>query len=47
MADLKNVSKAFDTQKYPRDQNETFIFFLKRYNLLVELTPLHSKARTQ
>lgn len=47
MIDLKNISKAFDIKKYPRDENETFVFFLKRYNLLVELSPLHSKAKAQ
>ncbi len=42
---MKNTSSIFDSKKYPRDQNETFIFFLKRYDFLEEITPLHSKAR--
>jgi hypothetical protein len=45
MADLKRTSESFDSKRFPRDKNETLIFFLKRYNFLVELNPLHSKAR--
>jgi hypothetical protein len=36
---------AFEEKRFPRDKNETFVFFLKRHGLLMELTPLHSKAR--
>jgi hypothetical protein len=36
----------FPNEKYPRIKNETFMLFLKRFSLLVELTPLHSRARS-
>ena len=41
----KSIIEVFDPVKYPRDENESFLFFLKRYDLLEEITPLHSKAR--
>lgn len=43
-----NTSDSFNEVAYPRiDDNETFIFFLKRYNFLIEATGLHSKARSE
>lgn len=40
-----NTNDVFDEKTYPRDQSESFIYFLKRYEFLIDLTPLHSKAR--
>lgn len=46
MLEMKRTSiEVFDPEKYPRDENETFLFFLKRFDLLEEITPLHSKSR--
>jgi hypothetical protein len=45
MTDMFNTNDVFDDKKYHREDKESFIFFLKRHKLLVELTALHSKAR--
>lgn len=41
-----NTWEVFDEKAYPRtDKKETFIYFLKRFKFLEEVTPLHSKAK--
>jgi hypothetical protein len=45
MMDMFNTKDAFNELRYPRSDKDSFVFFLKRNNLIVEITPLHSKAR--
>ena len=42
---MPNTTKAFDSEHHHYDLDDSFIFFLKKNNFLVELTPLNSKAR--
>ena len=43
-----NTSESFNDKAYPRiDDKETFLFFLKRHNFFIEITPLHSKAKAE
>jgi hypothetical protein len=44
--DMFASNEEFPVEKYPKVNKETFMLFLKRFNLLVELTPLHSRARS-
>jgi hypothetical protein len=46
LKDMYNLNDSFDEKAYPRDVNESFMFFMKRYGFLVEMTPLNSKARS-
>lgn len=40
------VGDAFPEKAYPRiDDKETLVYFLKRFNFLEDIVPLHSKAR--
>jgi Calcium-activated chloride channel len=46
--DMFNCEDSFSEKQYPRlDNKETFIYFLKRHEYLEELTPLHSRARSE
>lgn len=46
LKDMYETDRAFSKEACKRlDEQEKFIYFLKRYNFLVELNPLHSKAR--
>lgn len=46
LKDMYETDNSFSHEAYKRiDDKETFLYFLKRYNFLVEITPLHSKAR--
>ena len=47
MSECANTYKAFPVEKYPRDSQETLIFFLKRYSFVVDLTALNTKSRKQ
>ena len=41
-----DMRDAFPEKAYPRiDEKETLVYFLKRYDFLEEIVPLHSKAR--
>jgi hypothetical protein len=45
---MYETNQVFNPEAYKRiDEKETFMYFLKRYNFLVELCPLHSKARAK
>ena len=46
LKDMFETDRAFGKEAYKRlDEKEKFMHFLKRFNFLVEVTPLHSKAR--
>lgn len=45
MSECANTHKAFSVDKYPRDSQETLMFFLKRYNYVIDLIALNTKAR--
>lgn len=47
VSEMKNTLEAFDKKDYSQlsHDRESFMFFLKRHNLIEEMTALHSKSR--
>ena len=46
LIDFYETQEVFPEKAYPRVEEETLVFFLKRFNFLIEITPLHSRARS-